>query len=173
LTVGADYTLAAACAKGVFDKSSATAVGSSGTNLVTERAVYYALPTINDAHNYTSNTTLFAPTSAGTSGQMLISNGSGAPEWATTENYTTTTIAAPDYSLSNAEWTALTNALPTTSGTYALYIDDSTNGSYAGIFAIEGGAKEKIDEIPLHWATATTTTADSTRIYAAVKEGKL
>ena len=173
LTVGADYTLAAACAKGVFDKSSATAVGSSGTNLVTERAVYYALPTINGAHDYTSSTTLFAPTSAGTSGQILVSNGNGAPEWATTENYTTTTIAAANYSLSNAEWTALTNALPTTSGTYALYIDDSTNGSYAGIFAIEGGAKEKIDEIPLHWATAATTTADSTRIYAAVKEGKL
>jgi len=25
----------------------------------------------------------------------------------------------------------------------------------------------------LHWATAATTTADTTRIYAAIKEGKL
>jgi len=91
----------------------------------------------------------------------------------TIENYTTSIITAANYNLSNAEWTAVSTALPTQTGTYALYIDDSTNGSYAGIFAIEGGAKEKLDEIPLHWATSTTTTADSARIYAAVKEGKL
>jgi hypothetical protein len=30
-----------------------------------------------------------------------------------------------------------------------------------------------MDEIPLHWATAETTIADSARIYAVVKEGKL
>lgn len=166
------YTLAGACAKAVTDSTSASAI-STGSKLTTERDVYYGLPTINGGHSYTSSTTLFAPTSAGTSGQILVSNGSGAPGWATTENYTTTTIAAANYSLSNAEWTAVDTALPTTSGTYALYIDDGTSGSYAGIFALEGGAKEKIDEIPLHWATATTTTADSKRIYAAVKEGKL
>lgn len=109
----------------------------------------------------------------GSSGQVLKCNGNAAPSWMTIENYTTGTIAAANYNLSNAEWTAVSTALPTQTGTYALYIDDSTNGSYAGIFAIEGGAKEKLDEIPLHWATATTTTADSARIYAAVKEGKL
>lgn len=174
LTVGADYTLGAACAKGIYDKSSATAAGSSGTNLVTERALYYALPTINGAHTYNSSTTLFAPTSVGTSGQILQSNGSGAPSWVSTENYETVTLSTSEaYSLSSSSWSAVSTALSTTSGTYALYIDDNTNGSYSGVFAIEGGASEKLEEIPLHWATAATTTADTTRIYAAIKEGKL
>ena len=166
------YTLADACAKAVTDSSSASAIGT-GTSLTTERDIYYGLPTINGVHNYTSSSTFFAPTSAGTSGQILKSNGSGAPSWITVENYTTSTIVSANYSLSKDSWTAVSTALPTTSGTYALYIDDSTNGSYAGIFAIEGGAKEKLDEIPLHWATAATTTADSKRVYAAIKEGKL
>lgn len=171
LTVGADYTLAAACAKGVFDKSSATTVGSSGTNLVTERAVYYALPTINGAHTYTSDTTLFAPTTAGTSGQILVSNGSGAPGWETTENYKTTTIAEAVYALATNSWTnAIT--LPTTAGTYALYIEDSTNGSYGGTFCVNGTAG-KLEEIPLHWYSKASTTADANRVYAGTSGSKL
>lgn len=109
----------------------------------------------------------------GTSGQMLKCNGTSAPSWVTVENYTTTSITAANYSLSSGSWTTVSTALPTQTGTYALYIDDGTNGSYAGIFAIEGGAKEKLEEIPLHWATAATNTADSKRIYAAISSGKL
>lgn len=74
------YTLAAACAKAVTDSSSASAIGT-GTSLPTERDIYYGLPTINDAHNYTSSTTLFAPITAGTNGQILQSSGSGSPVW--------------------------------------------------------------------------------------------
>lgn len=48
LTVGADYTLGAACAKGVTDNSSSTAVTSTDTNLITGRTLYYA--------GYTKNT---------------------------------------------------------------------------------------------------------------------
>lgn len=117
-----------------------------------------------------ANTTAFLAN--GTSGQVLKCNGSAAPSWMTIENYVTTTVTSATYTLSNSAWTQAVT-LPTESGTYALYIDDSTNGSYAGVFAIEGGASEKLDEIPLHWATAETTTADSNRIYAAVNEGKL
>lgn len=80
LTVNADYTLAAACAKAVTDSASASAI-STGTSLPTERDIYYGLPTINGTHNYTSNTTLFAPIEAGTSGYVLKSQGTGAPEW--------------------------------------------------------------------------------------------
>lgn len=79
LTVNESYTLGAACAKGYTDSSSASAI-STGTNLVTERDVYYGLPTINGAHNYTSGTTIYAPTGAGTSGQILKST-AGTPEW--------------------------------------------------------------------------------------------
>lgn len=42
LTVSESYTLGAACAKGVTDNSSATAVTSSDTNLITGRTLYYA-----------------------------------------------------------------------------------------------------------------------------------
>lgn len=117
-------------------------------------------------------TTAFLGT--GSAGQVVGWDATNAiPTWVSAENYTTTTIAAANYSLSSGSWTTVSTALPTTSGTYALYIDDGTNGSYAGIFAIEGGAKEKLEEIPLHWATAATTTADSKRVYAAISSGKL
>ena len=42
LTVSNTYTLGAACAKGVTDNSSSTAVTSSDTNLITGRTLYYA-----------------------------------------------------------------------------------------------------------------------------------
>ena len=74
------YTLGAACAKGVTDSTSAGAI-STGANLVTERDVYYGLPTINGSHNYTSGTNIYAPTTAGTSDYVLKSSGSGAPTW--------------------------------------------------------------------------------------------
>lgn len=81
LTVNADYTLAAACAKAVTDSSSASAISSTGTSLPTERDIYYGLPTINGVHNYNSNTNYYMPTAVGTAGQILKSQGSGAPEW--------------------------------------------------------------------------------------------
>ncbi len=76
------------CSKGAFgtvvtknatDYSSAYAIGTS-TRIPTERDIYYGLPTINNAHTYTSNTKIFAPASAGTSGQVLTSTG-GTPAW--------------------------------------------------------------------------------------------
>ncbi len=82
------YTLAAACAKAVTDSSSASAIGT-GTSLPTERDIYYGLPTINNAHNYTSSTTIYAPTGAGTSGYWLkASGGTSAPVWESTANLT-------------------------------------------------------------------------------------
>lgn len=73
------YTLGAACAKGVTDSSSASAL-STGTNLVTERDVYYGLASINGARQ-TSSVSVYAPTGAGTDGYILKSSGSGAPTW--------------------------------------------------------------------------------------------
>lgn len=52
LTIGADYTLAAACAKGVTDNSSNADVTSSDTNLITGRTLYYQLA----KKGYTTNT---------------------------------------------------------------------------------------------------------------------
>ena len=63
------------------DSQSASALGTS-SNLVTERDVYYGLPKINNSHSYTSSTTIYAPTSAGTANQVLISaGGTSVPTW--------------------------------------------------------------------------------------------
>lgn len=123
LTVNADYTLAAACAKAVTDSSSASAI-STGTSLVTERDVYYGLPTINGAHTYTSSTTLFAPTAVGTSGQFLKSSGSGAPSWSALP--TASTTAAGIVQLSSSTESNSTTLAATASAVKAAY--DLANG---------------------------------------------
>lgn len=58
----------------VIDSEKSSHVGTS-QNLITERAVYYSLPTINGGKSYGSNNTFYAPTTAGTSGDILYSNG--------------------------------------------------------------------------------------------------
>lgn len=61
LTVGADYTLGAACAKAVTDNSSNTDVTSSDTNLITGRTLYYQLA----KKGYTTNTGTVTKVSTG------------------------------------------------------------------------------------------------------------
>lgn len=83
------YTLAAACAKGVTDSSSASPISSTGTSLPTERDIYYGLPTINNSHSYTSNHTIYAPSTGGTAGQYLKAvAATSAPTWASFNNLT-------------------------------------------------------------------------------------
>lgn len=91
------YTLGAACAKGVTDATAARTL-TTGSNLVTERAVYYSLPKINNSHSYTSSTTIYAPTGGGAAGQVLQSNGATAiPSWITaTDSNTASTIVKRD-----------------------------------------------------------------------------
>ena len=77
-------TLGAASDKNILDRTSATAFSSTGTDLlVTERTIYYGLPTINNSHNYTSSTTIYAPTAGGTANtHALVGNGeTSAPKW--------------------------------------------------------------------------------------------
>lgn len=75
-------SLGGASGYGVTDSTSASAIGTS-TSLPTERDIYYGLPTINNAHNYTSSTTIYAPTAGGTADtQALVGNGATtAPKW--------------------------------------------------------------------------------------------
>lgn len=85
LTVGADYTLGAACTYSVDDATSNGAL-SNGTGLTTERSVYYGLVTVNNA-SQTRATGIYAPTSAGTANQILVSaGGTLAPTWKATAN---------------------------------------------------------------------------------------
>lgn len=73
------FSFGAAADKGVSDSSSASAI-STGTNLVTERDVYYGLPLLNGAHTYNSSSIYYAPTSAGSTNQILKSTG-GVPSF--------------------------------------------------------------------------------------------
>lgn len=77
------YTLGNACSCSIIGGSSAYKIGTSNS-LTTEAKVYYGLPTINGSHTYSANTNIYAPTSVGTSGYILRSNGSGAPSWIST-----------------------------------------------------------------------------------------
>lgn len=65
----------------VSDSTSASAI-STNNYIVTERDIYYGLPTVNGSHTYNSNTTYFSATAAGTSGQILTWPASGSiPVW--------------------------------------------------------------------------------------------
>ena len=76
-----DYTLGTVSQKDYTDSTSASAIGT-GTSIPTERDIYYGLPTINNVHNYTSSTTIYAPIAGGTSGYILKANGAtSTPTW--------------------------------------------------------------------------------------------
>lgn len=69
----------------VKDSTANSALGT-GTGLTTERAVYYGLVTVNNA-SQTRATGIYAPTSAGTANQILVSaGGTAAPTWKATAN---------------------------------------------------------------------------------------
>ena len=66
----------------VSDSTSASAI-STNNYLVTERDVYYGLPTINGGHSYTSSTNYYVAAAQGSSGQILTWPTSGSvPVWA-------------------------------------------------------------------------------------------
>ena len=82
------------CSKGAFGNAAtygvddATTNGAlgTGTGLTTERSVYYGLVTVNNA-SQTRATGIYAPTSAGTANQILVSaGGTSAPTWKATAN---------------------------------------------------------------------------------------
>lgn len=124
--------------KSISDSSSAGALSSSSTNFVTERDVYYGLPKINNAHNYTSSSTYYAPTTGGTSGYILKANGStSAPTWATVDSlmgdYAKTTavnqaIADAIAGVTSFEYSVVTS-LPTTGVKGTIYLVAHTHGT--------------------------------------------
>lgn len=122
----------------ISDSSSAGALSSSNTNFVTERDVYYGLPKINNAHNYTSSSAYYAPTSGGTSGYILKANGStSAPTWDSVSNimsaYATTAsvtqaIADAIDGVTSFEYSIVTT-LPTTGVKGTIYLISHTHGT--------------------------------------------
>ena len=72
-------TTSALTTRAITNNTSNTTI-TSGTNIPTMNTLYYGLAQINNA-TQSRATSIYAPTSAGTSGQYLKSNGSGAPSW--------------------------------------------------------------------------------------------
>lgn len=79
VVISGSTSTSALTTRSISDSNSASAISSSSTSIPTERDIYYGLPTINNVHDYTSSSTIYAPSTAGTSGQVLSSSGSGAP----------------------------------------------------------------------------------------------
>ena len=167
--------------KSISDSSSAGALSSSSTNFVTERDVYYGLPKINNAHNYTSNSTYYAPTTGGTSGYILKANGStSAPTWATVDSlmgdYAKTTavnqaIADAIAGVTSFEYSVVTS-LPTTGVKGTIYLVAHTHGTQDiyDEYIWVGDKYEKIGNTDIdlsgYWATtdlvAITATENTT-----------
>ena len=93
-----------AISKHYTDASTSNELSSSGTALVTERKVYYGLPTINDVHNYTSGTTIYAPTAKAkkngnaVADYMLVSDNNGMPIWKDPTTITVFGASVADFS---------------------------------------------------------------------------
>lgn len=65
----------------VTDNIEPSPVSDEDPNIVTARTVYNALPTINNSHGYTSETTIYAPITKGNSKDILQSDGTDEPKW--------------------------------------------------------------------------------------------
>ena len=143
-----ERNLGAAAFFSVADSTSVAAVGTTA-KLVTERDVYYGLASINNARQ-TSLVNIFAPTSAGASGNILVSNGEGAPSWKSPSDiYSVATDDAAGL-MSAADKTKL-DAI-TASADSVSFSRSLTSGTKIGTITINGTATD------LYCQTNTNTT---------------
>lgn len=135
------------CNKGAFgaaatyavDDATANGALGTGTGLTTERSVYYGLVTVNNA-SQTRATGIYAPTSGGTAGYVLIGAGTTtAPTWHA--GLTLSGSAAASYAASFAGTTASSS---TTTGAVkiagGLGVAGQVSAATAGIYRAATGA---------------------------------
>ena len=127
--------------KAVADSSSASALTSSSTAIPTVRDIYNGLPYINGSHSYTRSTYIYAPISVGTLGQILQSNGSGAPIWVdassiggggssgTTSASLTISLNGSSSSFNGSTARSYSFYAPTTSGSTGQLLQSNTNSA--------------------------------------------
>ena len=83
------------------NSSSAEAIGTS-ENFVTERDIYYGLPQINNNHTYTSASTFYILTTAGSNAKNILVSTGGTPEWTASATLASTpsqTADTPGYDI--------------------------------------------------------------------------
>ena len=123
--------------------------------------------------------TIFAPTTAGTAGQVLVSSGSGAPTWGSPSGLTAGSLTpiqlfSGSVSVSSSGWTDIGTGTSTVkfdsrdTGTYAIQITSGTNFVASGVFSVYKNLSNVSDEIPLH-----VCASKSTRLYLRTMENKL
>lgn len=123
--------------------------------------------------------TIFAPTTAGTAGQVLVSSGNGAPTWGSPSGLTAGSLTpiqlfSGSVSVSSSGWTDIGTGTSTVkfdsrdTGTYAIQITSGTNFVASGVFSVYKNLSNVSDEIPLH-----VCTSKSTRLYLRTMENKL
>ncbi len=155
--------LGGAATKAIKDNSSATALTSSGTNLVTERTVYNGTPSINNSHAYTSSSNFYAPTGAGTAGQILKSSGgTSAPVWA---NASDITVGTATHAVSADTATTATSA---GTATRALQDEDGNN-----IKATYSKKANTIKSLVFNSDASVTITTDSGTVTSQTVYGAL
>ena len=105
--------------------------------------------------------TIYAPTGAGTSGQILMSNGSGAPSWQDCGGKIKSTTASITISTSWGTLLSATNLgtlCDSTVGTYAIQIyGPSSIGYSSGIFTWNSADSGDANEILLHRTGASNS----------------
>lgn len=113
---------------------------------------------------YTSATglaTIYGPTGAGTAGQILVSNGSGAPSWQDCGGKVKSTTAAVAIGTSWGTLLSATNLgtlCDSTVGTYAIQIyGPSSIGYSSGVFTWNSANSGDANEILLHRTGASTS----------------
>lgn len=84
---GTNYMVVGFPSFGIADSSSAQSLSKNGRSLVTERDVFYALPTFNGKKMYTSDTNYVVPSKYGTQGYILQAMGDATePVWVDPSN---------------------------------------------------------------------------------------
>lgn len=112
------------------------------------------IPTINLNGSSTTSPSFYAPTSAGTNGQVLTSNGSGAPTWKTApESVHKYTATNPALTASGGAWTWTVNA-----SAHGI----SNNAIFVTLYEVSSGAQVMADvSVNATNYTITVTMVDS------------
>ena len=157
LTVGETYTLGAACAKGVTDNSSSTAVTSTDTNLITARTLYYA------GYTKTTGTVTSVGTGVGLTGGAITTSGTIKAKLRSETALTNDSAAATETS------GRIYPVAQDKSGYLAVNVPWTDNNNYVSQSASTTANWRKV---LLHYkddaATTTAVTSSQNVVYAAV-----
>lgn len=163
---------AAVSTRELLDSTGAYAVVSTSNKLVTERSIYFTLPSINNSHTYTSSTSIYAPNTGGTTGYYLKSAGTNAtPVWSAftaltikTQNLAGTQVTKATYTPSEAKTLTITGSDLFETYTFTESKTLTTNWQDTGISGADMAEGSYIIQLKTN-DTATTGLAHYSEVY--------